>query len=43
MGWYLGIIEKLHNDEYVIYIFTGKVKNGTQRIFNKSDYHCWYK
>ena len=37
MGWYLGVIVKLHNDECSIYIFTWKVENGTQIVFNK---HC---
>ena len=43
MGWYLGVIGKLHNDECLIYIFTGEVLNGTPNIFNRSHYHCWYK
>ena len=42
MGWYLGVIGKLHNDECLIYIFTGKVQNGTPGVFNKILYHCWY-
>ena len=40
MGWYLGVIGKLHNDEYLIYILTGKVQNGNPSIFNKSLYYC---
>ena len=43
MGWYLGVIGKLQNDECLICIFTGKVQNGTPIIFNKTLYHCWYK
>ena len=43
MGWYLGVIGKLHNDEYLIYIFTGEFLNGTPKIFNKLQYHFWYK
>ena len=43
MDCYLGVIRKLHNDEYLIYIFTGKVQNGTLSIFNKTRYYCWYK
>ena len=43
MGWYLDVILKLHNDEYLIYIFTGKVEKGTKIIFNKKLYHSWYK
>ena len=29
MGWFLGVIGKLHNDECLIYIFTGNVENVT--------------
>ena len=43
MGWYLGIIVKLYDDACLIYIFTGKVQNGTPSIFNNSLYHFWYK
>ena len=43
LGWYLGVIEKLQNDECLIYIFTGKVQNGTPIIFNETLYRCWYK
>ena len=43
MGWYSGVMGKLHNYEYIIYIFTGEVINGNPNIFNKSPYHCWYK
>ena len=43
MGWYLGVIGNIHNDECIIYIFTGKVKNSTTSIFNKSLYCCCYK
>ena len=43
LGCYLGVIGNLHNDECLIYIFTGKVQNGTPSIFNKKVYHCWYK
>ena len=42
MVWYLGIIGKFHNDECLIYIFTGTVKNGTPIIFDKTLYHSWY-
>ena len=34
-GWYLVVIGKLHNDECIIYIFTGKVQNGTPIIFKE--------
>ena len=34
MVWFLGVIGKLHNDECLIYIFTGNVENGTPIIFN---------
>ena len=40
---HLGFIGKLHNDEFLIDIFTGKFQNGTPIIFNKTLYHCWYK
>ena len=43
IGWYLGYIGKIHNDECLIYIFTGKVENGTPIILNKILYHSWYK
>ena len=43
MGWYLGVIRQLHNDEYQIYTFTGKVQNATPSVFNKSLYHFWHK
>ena len=33
MGWCLGVIRKLHNDECLIYIFTGKIQNGNLSIF----------
>ena len=36
--WFLGIIGKIHNDECLIYIFTGNVENGTPIIFNKTIY-----
>ena len=32
MGWYLGVIGRIHNDEYLIYILTGKVENGTRYV-----------
>ena len=43
MGRYLGVIGKLHNDECLIYIFTGEVINGTTNIFTNSQYNCWFK
>ena len=43
MGWYLGVIEKPHNDEFLIYIFTGEVLKGNTNIFTKPQYHFWYK
>ena len=43
MGWYVCFIGNIHNDEYLIYIFTGKVENGNPIIFNKTLYHLWYK
>ena len=43
MEWYWGIIGKLHNDECLINIFTGKVLNGAPIIFNKTLYHSQYK
>ena len=39
MGWYLGVIGNLHNNEYLIYIFTYKVENGNYIIFNKTLYN----
>ena len=43
MGCYSGVKGKLHTDEYLIYVFTGKVENGTPIIFNKTLYHFWFK
>ena len=43
MGWYFGVIGKIHNTECLIYIFTGKCEIGTPGIFNKILYHSWYK
>ena len=43
IGWYLGVIRKLHNGECLIYSFTDNVINGTPYIFNKPQYLCWYK
>ena len=43
MGRYLGVIGNPHNDECLIYIFLGKVENGTPIIFNKKLYYSWYK
>ena len=43
MGWYLDTIGDIHNDECLIYIFTGKFENGTPIIFNKTLYHSYYK
>ena len=39
----MGIIGKPHNDECIIYIFTGNFQNSTPSIFNKSLYHFWCK
>ena len=43
MGWYLGVIGKLHNYECLIYMFTEIVENFTRIIINKTLYHSWYK
>ena len=43
MGWYLGVTGKLHNDECLIYIFTGEVPDVTPKIFTNSQYKCWFK
>ena len=43
MVWYVGIIGKIQNDEYLIYMLIGKVLNGTPSVFNKSLNHFWYK
>ena len=43
IGWFLGVIEKLHNDECIIYIFTGNVENGKPIIFNKTIDSSWHK
>ena len=41
MRWYFGVIGKIRNYEFIIYISTGKIQNGTPSIFIKSIYHCW--
>ena len=43
MGWFLGVIGKLHNDECLIHTFTGNFENGILIIFNKIIYPSWYK
>ena len=43
MGWYFGVIGKIHNCECLIKIFTGKFYNVTPTIFNKTLYNPWYK
>ena len=43
VGWYLGVILMLHNEDCFVYILKGKVENGTPIIFNKTLYHSWYK
>ena len=43
MGWFLAVIGKIHNDKYLIYIFTGNVKIFTPNIFDKILYRSWYK
>ena len=43
MGCFLGVIGKLHNDECLIYIFTGNVENITPIVFNKTLYRYLYK
>ena len=42
MVWYLGVIGNIYNDEYLIYVFTGKIQNSTPIIFNKTLYNFWY-
>ena len=36
MGWYVGVMGNIHNDECLVYIFTGKVQNVTPSMFNKN-------
>ena len=43
MRWYLAVIVNLHNNEYLMHIFTRKFENITLTIFNKKLYHSWYK
>ena len=40
---YLGVKGKLHNSQCLIYIFTGKVIDGSPKIFTKYQYNCWLK
>ena len=39
----MGVIGKLYNHEFLIYIFTCEILNGTPNLFHKSHYNCWYK
>ena len=43
MGWFLGVIGKLHDYECLIYIFTKKIEDGTPIIFDKTINSPWYK
>ena len=43
MGCYLGVIEKINNDEFLIYIFTGGVLNSSKNIFTHSQHNYWFK
>ena len=40
MGYFLGFIGNIHNDECLIYIFTGNVENSTPIILIKN---CWFQ
>ena len=39
----MGITGNIHIDECLVYIFTGKVENGTAIIFNEALYNSWYE
>ena len=39
----MGVIQNIHNDECIIYLFTGEVFNRNPNIFTNSQYHCWYQ
>ena len=39
MGWYLGVIGNVYNNECLIYILTGKVEVVTPIILNKTRYN----
>ena len=43
MGWYLGTIGEIHNDECLIYTFTREYENSTPIKFNKTLYHSYYR
>ena len=43
MGWFLGVIENIHNDECLIYTLTGNVENGTPIIINENFIHLGKK
>ena len=41
MGWYLGVVKIIHNNGFIIYIFTGEVNYGTPNIFINKNYNTW--
>ena len=43
MGWYLGVMVNIYNDEILIYILEERLQYDTPIIFNETLYHCWYK
>ena len=42
-GWYLVFVGRLHNEQFLINNFTGKVKYGTPVIFSDEQYHSWFQ
>ena len=39
MGWELGVIGGINNEECLIYLFTREVKYGTPNIFTNEHYN----
>ena len=43
MGWYLWVIGRLHNDETLVYLFTGEVIDGTPNISSERQDVSWFQ
>ena len=43
MVCYLGVLGRLHDEETLIYMFTGEVTNGTPNILKGIQYESWFQ
>ena len=43
MGLYLGLIGRIHDSDCLIYIFTSSYIDGNPKVFNNSQYNCWFE